>query len=531
MIPVLILIVGIAFVSFLTFKIFIIDNRYFELRNVKYKGVSFALYNVYAMISGKIDVFQFSQRHYDEYPDEPIYGISGLIGPQYFVRDPEICKQIFIKDFDHFEDRKGFINEKVDELWGKSLFSLHGDKWHQMRATLSPAFTGSKMRQMFELVSECADDIVKHFMNRIDNDERINLEMKDFFSRYTNDVIATCAFGIKVNSISSPNNTFYRNGETLMHFNGFKRTMKLFVTMFFTKFSRFFNIKFFDEKITNEFKDMILNTMEIRKEKNIHRPDMINILMQVRDGILNSQTEEGFKEVNDGFATAEESEVKNTFVGHRWNDDELVAQCLVFFLAGFETSSSVLSFAAYELVANPDIQQKLYEEIAAVNERLNGKRISYDVLQKMKYLDQVVSETLRKWPIAVIIDRICVKNYVYDDGDQLRFKIDKGSSVIYSLYSTHHDSKYYPDPEKFDPERFSEDNKHNIMPGTYVPFGVGPRNCIGSRFALMELKAILYYLLLNFSFEPNKDTQIPLKMKKGGFVNTENGVHLELKSR
>lgn len=140
----------------------------------------------------------------------------------------------------------------------------------------------------------------------------------------------------------------------------------------------------------------------------------------------------------------------------------------------------MLTFAAYEILANPNVQNKLHEEIAEVNDRLGGKCITYDVLQKMKYLDQVISETLRKWPAGVQIDRICVKDYVYDDGDKLKFKIEKGSLVSYSLVGIQHDPNYFPNPENFDPERFSDENRHNILAGTYVGFGVGPRNCIGN---------------------------------------------------
>lgn len=140
---------------------------------------------------------------------------------QYFIRDPEIFKQITVKDFDHFEDRRAFVSDETDELFGNSLLSLHTEKWRQMRATLSPAFTGSKMRLMFELVSECADDVVKHFTKRAKNGEKINVEMKDFFSRYTNDVIATCAFGHKVNSFTEPENGkyFYFYNNTMFSLN------------------------------------------------------------------------------------------------------------------------------------------------------------------------------------------------------------------------------------------------------------------------------------------------------------------------
>lgn len=270
------------------------------------------------------------------------------------------------------------------------------------------------------------------------------------------------------------------NGKKLLTFTGFITGLKFVFTFLMPSVGKRFNIKLFDEKVTLSFKDMILEMMEMRKKNKIYRPDMINILMQVREGRnLTHRTDEKSNETLDGYATVKESEIGLTRVTRKWTDNELVAQCLIFFLAGFETSSLALSLAAYELVSNPDIQQKLYEEIKTVNDEIGGKRISYDSLQKMKYLDQVVSETLRKWPIGVQIDRICVKDYVYDDGDKLKFHIEKGTNVVFSLYGVHRDPKYYPDPEKFDPERFSNENKHHILPGTYAPFGIGPRNCIG----------------------------------------------------
>lgn len=156
-----------------------------------------------------------------------------------------------------------------------------------------------------------------------------------------------------------------------------------------------------------------------------------------------------------------------------------MAQCFVFFLAGFETSSTLLTFIAYELLANPDIQQKLYEEIARVNEELNGERVTYEAIQKMSYLDQVVCETLRMRPGAVLLDRTCVKDYIYDYGNGLNFTIEKGSHILYNVYGVHHDPKFFSNPMKFDPSRFSDENKKLIAPGTYTPFGIGPRNCIG----------------------------------------------------
>lgn len=126
-------------------------------------------------------------------------------------------------------------------------------------------------------------------------------------------------------------------------------------------------------------------------------------------------------------------------------------------------------------MANPDIQQKLYEEIAEMNATLEGKTITYDALQKLPYMDEVISEVLRKWPPAAFTDRLCTKDYIYDNGNGFKCTLEKGAVIVIPVYAIHHDEQYFKDPEKFDPERFNEQHKNNIVPGSYIPFGLG--NC------------------------------------------------------
>lgn len=190
-----------------------------------------------------------------------------------------------------------------------------------------------------------------------------------------------------------------------------------------------------------------------------------------------------------------------------------------------------MTLMAYELVKNPEIQKKLQEEIDQVNQKLNGKEINYEELQKMKYLDQVVSEALRMWPAAPMIDRQCSKTFMLEyDGKKLEFEAGKNFYML--IYGIHHDEKYFPNPEQFDPDRFSEENKNKINRDAYIPFGVGPRNCVGSRFALMEMKAIFYALLLEFNFEPTEETEFPIKIAKNQIMFAlENGLKLALVPR
>lgn len=357
---------------------------------------------------------------------------------------------------------------------------------------VSPAFTGSKMRQMFELVTDSSDDIVKKFVKRVKNGERINLEMNDFFSRVLIDSIASCAFGLKVDSFAEPNNEFFTNTKLAIDFTSLKQFFKVVFLNSIPFIARVLGISLMDKSVATTFRNTVLDTMEIRKEKNIIRPDMINLMMELREGTLKHQLDEKTKE-KEGFATVEESEIGKTSVNRTLNDDELVAQCFIFLSGGSDTSANVLMFTAYELMINQDIQQRLYEEIAEMDQQLGGKRINYDALQRMKYLDQVVCESLRKWPPAGQVDRVCVKDYVLRIDDNVNINIEKGSTCLFPIYGIHHDPKYFADPEKFDPDRFNDENKNNIVSGSYIPFGIGPRSCIGMLNLLTNSMLLIFF--------------------------------------
>lgn len=402
----------------------------------------------------------------------------------------ELIKRIAIKDFDHFEDHSTYVDESTDQLFGNSLFLIRGKKWRDMRTTLSPAFTGSKMRSMFALVSECADDLISSLLKTSENGNKpIHWEAKELSTRYANDVIASCAFGIKVNSLENSENEFYQIGRKSLDFSGIKAVCKFLLMRTVPSLMKALGLEILDNKVVKFFLSMVTTTMDVRERNGINRPDMINILMRYRKGskqkaylVVDNKASD-----NDGFATVQESYIGQTNKEHQWEEIELVAQCFLFFLAGFETVSTTLTFLVYELMVNKDILNRLYEEIMQTDQALSGKRIDYDTLQKMKYMDQIISESLRKWPSQSIIDRVCVKDYDYKDEDGLQLHIDKGYFVNIPIYGLHHDPQYFPDPDKFDPERFNDANKQNIVPGSFIPFGIGPRACIGKQEGLLLL--------------------------------------------
>lgn len=213
---------------------------------------------------------------------------------------------------------------------------------------------------------------------------------------------------------------------------------------------------------------MVLKNIDVRREQGIIRPDMIDMLMKTKSGVTSFQEEKEM--LTDGFATALESNIGKSKVNRNWTDQELISQCFVFFLAGLDTVTQFMVAATYELILNMDIQRKLTEEIDQTDKILNGKEISYEVLQKMRYMDMVVSEVLRIRSPGTFVDRVCTKDFDLKVDNRV-IKIEKGAQLWIPLHCYHHDPVVFPDPTKFDPERFNEKNRDKINPAYYVPFG------------------------------------------------------------
>lgn len=147
---------------------------------------------------------------------------------------------------------------------------------------------------------------------------------------------------------------------------------------------------------------------------------------------------------------------------------------MLFFFHGYSSISSACCFIFHELSLNPDIQTKLFNEIQSVQTELNGSRLTYEMIPKLKYLDMVVTEGLRRWSPIPYLKRTCNRPYTMENSDGSRVNLNIYDEVLIPIYALHHDPQYYPNPEKFDPERFNDKNIDSIQKGIYLPFGCGP---------------------------------------------------------
>lgn len=144
----------------------------------------------------------------------------------------------------------------------------------------------------------------------------------------------------------------------------------------------------------------------------------------------------------------------------------------------------------HELALNPDIQERLFTEIDSIKQELNGSPLTYETIPKMKYLDMVVSESLRRWCPIPFIERTCNRSYVLENADE-KVELQAGDGILVPTYALHMDNNYFHKPLKFDPERFSEENKGSIRTGTYFPLQIGEKTIVEFNIQEKKLKHFL----------------------------------------
>uniref|UniRef100_T1J343 Cytochrome P450 n=1 Tax=Strigamia maritima TaxID=126957 RepID=T1J343_STRMM len=418
---------------------------------------------------------------------------GGFIGgiPILYVSEPSLVKQILVKDFHVFPNRKPFGNMEKDKLLGKMLTALTGEKWKIVRNTLTPTYTSGKLKQMVYLIEEASQYLINSLKNKAENGEPI--EFIKSFSVLTLDVIASCAFGMKSDCIDNQESEFVHQAN-----KAFRPSPKL---IYFVNIMPFL-IQCIPKFLPNPFdyfQKIADRTIDMRQnQKDFSRKDFLQIMLEAEiPSDASNETEED-KNL--------QKETKKTLTR-----DVVIAQTVLFILAGHETTTNTLTFLAYELALDQDLQEKLIKEVDDVMTNCKGK-LTYEDVKSMQFLEMVVAETLRKYPPAVRTDRVCVEDEYNLDGIIMK----KGIEVGIPIYAIHHNPEFYSNPQIFDPERFSAENKAKRNPFTYLPFGAGPRNCIAMRFALLEIKLVIAHMLCNYRFQTCPETQFPVQFDNRG---------------
>lgn len=449
------------------------------------------------LMLNRISLGDYTKKLYEQFINEPMIGMYARRSPILLLKDPDLIKDVLIKDFNKFADRGINIHEKVDVL-SPHLFALEPERWRPLRKNLSPVFTSGKLKEMFHLLietSEHLDDYLKHVV--IENEP---IECRKLTAKFTTDVIGSCAFGIDINALSDDESQFLRMGRRIFEVT-FWRTLKLRIRDITPWLYGILGPIVAEKEMNDFFINLIKDTMEYRKKNNVVRHDFVDLLRHV-------------KENPDRLGDLE------------LTDSLIAAQAFVFFVAGFETSSTTMSNALYELALNPSIQDKLRKEIQEELKVTEGK-LSYDRIKNLKLLHMVFQETLRKYPPVTVLMRKATEKYTFSGTN---VTVPKGQKVWIPAYAIQRDPNNYPDPDTFDPERFSEEAEKSRHPMLFLPFGDGPRNCIGARFAIYQTKVGLMTILKNYRVDVCEKTTIPYVNHKSSFLlQPKDGIYLKFK--
>nr|WCC58067.1 cytochrome P450 [Pharsalia antennata] len=466
---------------------------YWRRKKIPYLEPTFPFGNSDSLVPTGVAISGISKKFYGQFKSmrQNIGGVFIGIRPHLVVMDPDLIRDILIKNFQHFTDR-GLYHTEKDPL-SVNLLSQTGLAWKNARVKFTSLFSSAKLKSMFGTMLECSEGL-KGALEKL-AEERSDVDMLEVAACYATDVIGSCAFGIDCNSFKHPNADFRRMGRKFFTEFSVIDRFNLFLTIYAPRMSRKIGVRNIQKEVSSFFMKTITDTVNYREKNDLRRNDLLQVMIDMKN--------------------SEEQLSMN----------ELVAQVFNFFLAGFETSSATANLTLFEISRNPEWQEKLREEILEVLKKY-GNEITYDAIAEMKYLGQAVEETLRIWPPLQTLTRVCTKDYKFQNSD---ITINEGTPIMIPVTGLHHDPEYWPDPDLWDPDRFSEENKGNIRPFTYLPFGEGPRNCIALRFGLIQTKIALITVLSKYRVILSPKTITPLGIDPRSFVLiTKNRVYLRL---
>ncbi|KAB0792051.1 hypothetical protein PPYR_14012 [Photinus pyralis] len=479
---IIILIVAVVIVSHLSFKVWY-RRGVNSLHPVPFLG------NLTGVFVNGETVFESMEYFYKSLKGEgKHFGTYYLFAyPTFVPIHLELIKRMLITDFEYFTDHIAHLDEKNDPIT-MNIFSLKGERWRSLREQLSPAFTPSRMRLVFENSAECA----RNLSNLIEGKGTIAIQ--DVCERYTIDFIISCCFGIESKLLQNEDSRFRKHaGELLCA--GSWRSVLFMLSLILPQFFTIFKTRVFSKQCTEFWVNVVKETAKQREGNGSARKDVMQTLLQVaKDDAIT----DGSQRTSGGVTLL--------------SFPDIAAQCFLILLAGFEGPATGISFTLIELALNQEYQDNARNEINSVLATHDGE-VSYDAIADMKYLENCVLETLRKFPPLSVNTRLCTKDYHIPETDVV---IRKGTAVVIPVYAVHRDPEYHRDPDKYDPSRFNEDSRRPLT--TFMPFGGGPRTCIGEKLGILMAKLALTVLLRSFRFHVHPDTQPPFRFEPTSLI-------------
>jgi cytochrome P450 len=341
--------------------------------------------------------------------------------------------------------RKGKNFKELAASTGNGLFVSEGDVWRRQRRLAQPAFHHQRIAWFAKIMTDSAEAMLTHWQPLAECGASVEVDAE--MLRLTLGIVGKALFS---RDLSDEADTMSQSFEIIRKHTT-QRIMS--VLKFPANFPTLQNRRF-QQAIANA-EQIVYDLIAERRLGQGNTDDLLSLLMAARD----EETGEGL------------------------SDTELRDQALTIIGAGYETTTQALAWTWYLLAKHPEIESSLYAEISDV---LGGRTPTFDDLPQLKYTLMVFQEAMRLYPPIWMMTRAAITS------DEIGgYRIPANSEILLLPYLTHRHPKYWDNPEEFDPEHFSPEKVATRPRFAYLPFGGGPRQCIGNNFALMEAQLII----------------------------------------
>ena len=379
----------------------------------------------------------------------------------YLVNHPDTIKDILVTHNAHFKKGRGL--ERAKRMLGSGLLTSEGDYHHRQRRLAQPAFHRDRIARYARMMVEYADGLQRERWR-----DGQTLDIAKEMMRLTLSIVGKTLFDTETEAEAEQIRQAV--SDTMLPFGRFMMPFAEFIDRLPLPANRHF------ERARIHLDSIIYRMIDERRRSGKDTGDLLSMLLAAQD-------EEGD--------------------GGQMTDVQLHDEAITIFLAGHETTSNALTWTWFLLSENPDVERKLHDELNAV---LGGRIPTVDDFPRLRYTEMVITEAIRLYPPAWIMGRRALDDYQVGP-----YTIPARAIVIISQYVMHHDMRYFPDPFRFDPQRWTPEARASRPQFSYFPFGGGPRRCIGDGFAMMEAIMVLATLAQTWSLHLAPGQQVALQ--------------------
>jgi cytochrome P450 len=374
----------------------------------------------------------------------------------YFVVDPDLIEAVLVRNYQNLLKDRVLRNSRW--FFGDGLLTNEGESWLRQRRLAAPAFHRERIASYAKIMTDHAEEMLATWQGSINEDGEIR-DIHQEMMQLTLRIVVRALFNVEAEQtekISQTMNVLMRSttGARML----LPPQFRYLPTPGMIEFRR--AVRQVDETVYG----IIARRREKESESETDSGDLLSMLMQARD----------------------EKD------GGRMTDKQLRDEVMTFLLAGHETTALALSWTWHLLGENPDAEEKLHQELDRV---LAGRAPTFSDLPALPYTESVIKESMRLYPPAWGLGRAVVKEFELGG-----YRVPAGVTVVASPYVTHRDPRFFPEPEKFDPDRWLPERAQKLPKFAYFPFGGGPRQCIGAAFAMMEAVLLLATIAQKFQF-------------------------------